>query len=364
MRSDGAPGSGAAAAGGSVANPTHVSGGARPQADLSPRESADRHSSGLRQAAEWLALPSVRDPRWLIPRRSRALARAGLSVYQPVTLKARVGWEAARVLSSLGAFGLIPGRAAPAREVWDAVGPYMPAGGSLAIARATHIGRSVALIVAPDGSPAALAKLATDQEGRDALAREVKNLGRLGTLLSPPLSAPDILGSGDGLLVVRPVPWRARWRSWRMPEDVAFALGAFFRAGSRVEVGGCMLGPSHGDVAPWNFLDTGGGWLLIDWESADETRTPFYDLMHFFVESYSLLRRPSRKTLVSGLLGGRNWIGAAIAAYARGAGIPASETRPHFLAYLQDSLERVDPRGPAARREVEARHQILHDLSR
>ena len=230
--------------------------------------------------------------------------------------------------------------------------------------RATHIGRSVALVVAPDGSPIALAKLATDQEGRDALAREARNLGRLGTLLSPPLSAPEILGSGDGLLVVRAVPWRARWRSWRMPEDVAFALGAFFRAGSRVEVGGCALGPSHGDVAPWNFLDTGGGWLLIDWENADETRTPFYDLMHFFVESYSNLRRPSRKTLVSGLLGGRNWIGAAIAAYARGAGIPASETRPHFLAYLQDSLERVDPRGPAARREVEARHQILHDLSR
>jgi hypothetical protein len=250
------------------------------------------------------------------------------------------------VLSSLGAFGLIPGRAAPGREVWDAVGPYMPAGGSVAIARATHIGRSVALILAPDGSPAALAKLATDQEGRDALAREVKNLGRLGTLLSPPLSAPDILGSGDGLLVVRPVPWRARWRSWRMPEDVAFALGAFFRAGSRVEVGGCTLGPSHGDVAPWNFLDTGGGWLLIDWENADETRTPFYDLMHFFVESYSLLRRPSRKTLVSGLLGRRNWIGAAIAAYARGAGLGDAAALPRLSPGQPRTGRSTGPGGP------------------
>ena len=347
-----------------VANTTHVSRGARPQADLSPRQSADRHPAWFRDAAEWLALPSVRNPRWLLPRRSRALARAGLTVYHPVTLKARLGWEAARVLSSLGAFRLIPGRIAPAPEVWDSVGPYVPAGGSLAIARATHIGRSVALMVAPDGSPAALAKLATDQEGRDALAREARNLGRLGTLLSPPLSAPEILGSGDGLLVVRAVPWKARWRSWRMPEDVAFALGAFFRAGSRVEEGGCRLGFSHGDVAPWNFLDTGGGWLLIDWENANESRTPFYDLMHFFVESYSNLRRPSRKTLVSGLLGARNWIGAAIAAYARGAGIAPSETRPHFVAYLQDSLKHVDPRAPAARREVEARHQILQELSR
>lgn len=359
MRSRGVPSSGRAAAGESV-----VSRGARFEADLSPRESDNRKPSWSREAAEWLALPSVRDPRWLLPRGSRALTRAGLSVYHPVTLKARVGWEAARVLSSLGAFRLIPGRGGPAQEVWDTLGPYMPAGGSLAIARATHIGRSVALMLAPNGSPAALAKLATDQEGRDALAREARNLGRLGTLLSPPLSAPEILGSGDGLLVVRAVPWRARWRSWRMPEDVAFALGAFFRAGSQVDVGGRTFGPSHGDVAPWNFLDTGGRWLLIDWENADETRTPFYDLMHFFVESYSLLRRPSRKTLVSGLLGKRNWIGAAIAAYARGAEIPASETRPHFLAYLRDSLERVDPRGPAARREVEARDQLLQDLSR
>ena len=317
---------------------------------------------GGADVAGWIALPSVREPRWLLPRGPRLVATGGLNVYHPVTLKARVGWEVARALSRLGAFSVLPARGTPPPGLWDALHAYVPAGGSVSISRATHPGRSVALIVARDGTSVVVAKLATDQHGRDALAREAREVARLGGLLSAPLSAPTVLGHADGVLVVEAVEWQARWRSWRLPEEVAFALGAFFRAGPGA-AGGRNVGLSHGDVAPWNFLKTRTGWLLIDWENADEARPAFHDLMHYLVESFALLRRPSLRTLVAGLLGEGNWVGAAVAAYAGGARIPVAEARPFFLTYLRDSIAEVDPQGPAARREVDARKQVLDALS-
>lgn len=316
---------------------------------------------GSGDGAGWIALPPAREPRWLLPRGSRAVARAGLRIYHPVTLKARIGWEAARTVSFLGGFRVMPRGAAPLQVIRGAADPYIPTGGALSVATTNHAGRSVALIVAADGSPVAVAKIATSPEGRDALAREARNLERLGELLSPPLSAPRILGRGDGVLVVEAVKWQARWRPWRMPEAVAFALGAFFRAGA---VADCdRFGLSHGDVAPWNLLKSTDGWVLIDWEDAQERQTPFYDLIHFLVQAHAHLGRPSRSALLRGFLG-KSWIGAAVAAYARGAQIPADEARPHLLTYLQESIERIDARAPDGRAGILARRQLLQELVR
>jgi hypothetical protein len=162
-------------------------------------------------------------------------------------------------------------------------------------------------------------------------------------------------------LVVEAVKWQARWRPWRMPEAVAFALGAFFRAGA---VADCdRFGLSHGDVAPWNLLKSTDGWVLIDWEDAQERQTPFYDLIHFLVQAHAHLGRPSRSALLRGFLG-KSWIGAAVAAYARGAQIPADEARPHLLTYLQESIERIDARAPDGRAGILARRQLLQELVR
>lgn len=318
---------------------------------------------GSRHAPGWIALPTAGEPRWLLPRGPRAVARAGLHAYQPVTLKGRIGWETARTLSSLGAFRALPRGSAPPQTLREAVEPYIPTGGSLAVARTNHAGRSVALILAPDGSSVALAKLATDQEGRHALAREARNLERLGPLLSRPLSGPRILGEEDGVLVFEVVHWQARWRPWRMPEDVAFGLGAFFRAGAGTAAAGRPVGLSHGDVAPWNLLQTANGWVLIDWEGVEEAQIPFYDLMHFLVQSCALLGRPSPRVLIRGLLDQKSWIGAAVAAYARGAHIAVPEVRPHLLTYLRDSSEHLDARAPDGRMGLQARRQLLRELT-
>jgi thymidylate kinase len=319
---------------------------------------------GSRHAAGWVALPPGHEPRWWLPRGPRSVAKAGLNVYHPVTLKGRIGWEAARSMSSLGGFRVLPRVAAPPQAIREAAEPYIPTGGSLSVAGTNHAGRAVALIVAADGSSVAVAKIATHDEGRQALGREARNLERLRGLLSPPLSAPRILGRGDGVLVLEAVQWQARWQPWRMPEDVAFALGAFFRSGAGALADRYYFGLSHGDVAPWNLLKTSAGWVLIDWEDAQERQAPFYDLVHFLVQSHALLGRPSQRVLLRGLLENKSWIGAAVAAYARGAQMSADTVRPHLFTYLEESIERIDARAPDGRKGIRARRRLLKALTR
>jgi Ser/Thr protein kinase RdoA (MazF antagonist) len=247
---------------------------------------------------------------------------------------------------------VLPRGASPPRAVRELVNPHIPIGGSLAVARTNHAGRFVALILRADGSPVAVVKIATDHEGRNALAREASALEQLGGLLPRPLSAPRILDRAGGALVMEAVRWQARWRPWRIPEDVAFALGTFFRAGSGADPNAARSGLSHGDVAPWNLLKTGDGWVLIDWEDARTVRPPFYDLMHFLAQSSTLLGRPSPRELVEGVIGKRGWVGAAVAAYAQGAQISPDEAWPHLLAYLQDNIDDRD------------RKRLLEELTR
>jgi hypothetical protein len=315
---------------------------------------------GSRHLTGWAALPSTRDPRWLLPCGSASLARAGLGVYHPVTVRGRIGWGAARTLATLGGLRMLPGGPGPSSELRRTVAPYVPAGGALATARTNHPGRSIALVLAADGTCVAVAKIATCEEARGALRREAANLERLSGLLPPPLSTPKILHRTEDALVLEPVPWRARWRPWRMPEEVAFALGAFFRRGS--EAGG-GVGFVHGDVAPWNLLRTRDGWALIDWEEAQERHAPFHDLLHFLVQAHALLGRPSQHVLLRGLLWRRGWVGAAVAAYASGARIPVDSAAPSLLVYLHESLQRIDHCAPDGRRGVTARLRLLHKLT-
>src|SRR5919202_1654085 len=159
-----------------------------------------RHDAG--DASGWFGVPWSKDPRWVLPRESRRVARASLGVYQPLTVKGRIGWEAARALASLGVFHVLPGDAAPPSRVRELVDPYIPTGGAIAVARTNHAGRWVALTFAPDGSPVAAAKVASDPIGRRALALEASNLERFARLLPFPLSAPRILGQAEEVLVV------------------------------------------------------------------------------------------------------------------------------------------------------------------
>lgn len=76
--------------------------------------------------AGWVGLPPGVDPRWLIPRGPRRVARTGIGVYNPQTPRAQSGWELGRSLASVGGFRLLPRTSAPPRAVREALAPHVP----------------------------------------------------------------------------------------------------------------------------------------------------------------------------------------------------------------------------------------------
>jgi Phosphotransferase enzyme family len=287
--------------------------------------------------ATWLSLPRPSTPRWVLPSQPPAVARSAVAVYQPVTLRGRAGWELARWAAAAGGFRLLGRPQGPPRPVLEALDGYLQPGETIAVAAGNASQRWVALILDQDGQATALAKIAGGEKGRRALEREAEALVTVASDLPPQLSAPRLLARTNGLILLEAINWRARLRPWRLPVEFAAALGRFFGAG-KVEQNGEVLGPLHGDLAPWNVLRTERGWALVDWEAWD-VAPPFYDLFHYLLQGHVLLGRPSRRTLLAGI-GQRNWVGDAIRAYAKAAELSAEDAPGRFRSYLEWSAER------------------------
>jgi thymidylate kinase len=313
----------------------------------------------------WTGLPSRSDPRWTLPRGPRTLAAKALRIYQPVTLKGLAGWSAARVVASVGGFRLLPGSDVEPSVVASALEPRLGPLRIVALAKTNHPGRFVALLADDHGRCRTVAKFATDEAGRAVLRREGEAIEALGALLPPPLFPPRIQERGEGHLILDAVEWQPRLLSWRLPEEVANALGRFFAAGVQESSGGerSPLGPAHGDFAPWNLFRTRDGWTLLDWEEARQEAPPFFDLFHYLVQAHALLRHPTRRQLLAGIEGtGR--VGRAIHAYASGAGLRSDEAMEFFRIYLEESSRLIQQGTPAASRGVQVRLSLLDEVKR
>jgi hypothetical protein len=312
-----------------------------------------------RLGAGWANVPGGR-VRWWLPRGSREVARAAVSVYQPVTGRALAGWAIARGLARTGGFRLLPRGSAPPSTVRRLVAPHMPPRGNLAVGRATHPGRYVALLLDERGACEAVAKIAIDPSGTRALEHEEAAIGRFRDGLPEPLRAPRVLHAESGLLLLEPFEWVPRQRPWELEEPVARALGEFFRSGKREAEGG-WTGPAHGDCAPWNLLWVSPGWALVDWENAGE-EAAFHDICHYIVQSHALLGSPSASSVLEGFLGGRGRVGRAIAAYADAAEIPP-ESAPEALAgYLERAIRDGICRTGVERKGARRRRRLLGGL--
>src|SRR6266545_189106 len=303
----------------------------------------------------WLALSDQDSVRWMIPRGPRKSATAGLSVSQPVTIKGRIRWEAARAAARLGVFRLLPRGEAPDPVVRRALTAHIPPRGTMAELKVNHPGRFVALILGEDGTPFAVAKVASDDLGRVALGREAHALETLGPLLSVPLRAPRILHHDDGLLLLEALSWRPRPRPWILPIEAARVLGSFFATG-RSQNG---MGPAHGDFAPWNLLETSRGWVAVDWECARLKAPPFYDLFHYLVQSCALLGQPSQDAIVRGLTRGEGRIATLVHTYAGSAGIATDDLTGRFLEYVALSRSDIDPSEPDGSIGLRVRDQLV-----
>jgi hypothetical protein len=314
--------------------------------------------SAARLGPGWVNLPSRSAPRWFLPRGNRAAATTSLSMYQPVTRKAGAGWRAARTLARTGGFRLLPRGEAPPRAVREALAPYVPMYGNVAVGRATHPNRYLGVIIDGDGAAQLAAKIATDDEGARRLAREASAIDRLTPSLPEPLAAPHIVARDDGLLVFEFVPWLPRRDPTQVPEAVAFALGELYGVD-----GMCTgTGVQHGDFAPWNLLRTRHGWTLLDWEEASFDGAPFADLCHYFVQAHGLLGRPTAGAIVDGFRQGTGEVGAAVRAYADGAKLDVQLAASCLRSYLLTSSNLLLPadRGRGAR----VRSQLVRRLER
>jgi thymidylate kinase len=304
----------------------------------------------------WAALPPGRRPRWLIPSDSPALARAGLSVHQPMTRGGRIGWEIARLLASSHLIGALRPVEDPAlvRLVWH----FVPEGGTFAAAYGREANRAVALILDAGGKATGVAKIARDGSGRERLAREAERIRVLGPRLAAPISAPRLMAVEEQIIVFEPVAWRPQSQPWRLPVPLAAGIGRFHRG--IVELDGRIGHPGHGDFAPWNVLRTATGWVLLDWEEAATGSQPFADPFHFLVSAHTLLGRPREEELLRGL-GGRGWVGEVLGAYMVAASI-TSDIRDAFTVYLKESAAALRPLHPHSARGRESRLRLLHAL--
>lgn len=310
-----------------------------------------------RVGSGWANLPPGRT-RWWIPRGPRNVVGAALRIHQPMTPRGRFGWETSRLVGRLGCFASIPRGAAPPRAARELLSPFLPSGSTFALGRANHHGRFVGLVIGRDGVSIALAKIATDDRGRAALAAEAENLSALGALLPTPLRAPNVLDSTESVLLLEPISWIPRWRSWELPEDVAHALGEFYRTGAPEDH---RAGLSHGDFAPWNLLYTEDGWVLVDWESSSPFGPAFFDPFHYLVQSHTLLGRPTGDELLRALSGGGKF-GASLAAYAVGAGVGLADAPDALCSYLKMSQDALDPSAWDGKEGLRARKRLLARL--
>jgi hypothetical protein len=330
----------------------------RPADELVDRVGQLVRGRGIRLAARqpgWVALPHRTSPRWLLPRAPRAVARASLLVYHPVTASGLVGWRSAHLVARGGGFHLLP-RSDIDGMLPDVVYRHVPPHCTIAVARANHPGRFVVLVIAPDGTHRAALKIATTDQGLVLLEKEREALGTFGRHLPLPLRAPRVLAYEEGLLSLEPVPWQPRTKAWRLDAPVCVALGEFFS--HMPGRSGIAAHAAHGDCAPWNLLRTRQGWTVIDWEDAFVDAPPFYDVFSYLVQAHTLLHHPTLDELRAGVAGA-GWIGAAIDGFASGSGVRRAEAKRFFVEYLERSLVSLDPSRQEASVASASRRRLL-----
>ena len=295
--------------------------------ETAPEEAAARALAAL-TGPGWRSVPLT--PRRIDLRRT-GRARSALAVYQPQSVRARLG---AGMSCGLVAF---PGRGADAPvphldELWRLL-ELNPDG--VASMRSSTQGRIVLAVCRGDRMDVVVKVGSVDDAGlRNEAAMLVAPLrADLG------LDRPEVVWAGewrDRFVLATRAVHRSTAAAWT-PDDVVPLAAALAEAGPI----------THGDLAPWNLVRTAGAPVLLDWESARWADEPLHDLAHFVVQGGALLARYSPERAVS-LLCDPHSPGVRLLA-ARG--LDADAARPLLGTYLAQARP-VEPRAIRFRDEM------------
>ena len=321
-------------------------------ASASPEEMRDAARAAITEHLErraigrlghgWTRLPPWTSNRWSVPRGSGRIAAASLLIYQPMSPLRRAAWELAQIVARSGGLRLLPRNDPAPRAVRARIAPFVPRRGSFALARANHPGRYLAMILDAARAASYRREGCDRRDGAAGSADRGCAHRRGGAPVDKPSATADHRAPsrrGPGLRAER---WRPRWRPWDLDQELVGALGTFFASRRRDGPDGVPVGPSHGDLAPWNVPRTEEGWLLVDWEYASTERPAFYDVFHHLVQSHVHLGRPSRRVLVDAVIG-QGRLAPLLRMYARAADVDVGLAPELLRLYAKLSAAHLDP---------------------
>jgi hypothetical protein len=297
------------------------------------------------ELVSYYVIPGNYGPRWLIPAGSRAAA-AVLGIWHPYNFSSRMKWYAVRMAAQAGVLQFIHsvtkvntsrtralrwfercGLPSEAGEIVILIGNPSPdrklivflLDGSQRIAAVLKVGLTAAgglsvlheaevllklepynwapkiLSIQPDLRAAAQEYMPGVMPGRKFLPEYMDMLCRL-----PRSGHSTSLAQIAGEMANRLYPFKAQLDKIA-PDVLARSLGCL---DSDLSIPTMLV---HGDFAPWNMRNhPQKGYVLVDWEWADFTGLPAYDLLHFQFsddhlfgkngEGYAAIRRRSLST--------------------------------------------------------------------
>lgn len=294
-------------------------------------------NAGYRTQALFRVLPSMANPRWLIPAGRNSKTSAGLMFYKPFSLKARA-MKTVLTRLNVGCFGQIVLVAARARlpletlvaETADEDRPVLALSlGTAGVFRklTVHVmrpdGSSLGYIKMPLGGSPAISRLRNEAAFVRLLASHEKMYSRLPRLLfgdvwdgryvvfqsSLPGDAGPTAFTESHIRFLRELQQIApvslpggiivdrvgeRWRRSKSrfgTRWISLADATLGYASRHLDSRNVECGPSHGDFAPWNTRTHAGKLTVFDWESGALEIPTVWDQFHFLTQVELFLRK-------------------------------------------------------------------------
>jgi len=288
--------------------------------------------------------------RLVVPLSPSKARERGLRMSVSYTGSGKLYWWVLRLLSRFGALGLVTGHSTTPPTMdncslnWSQwlteIGLLL---GQDVLVPAYYFppqegrGKAAVLLMDPEGSSVAFAKVGWNSVGIKEVEREMEiykfwtftpprnfNVVKLiGSIIVKPqtLTAvyspiPDMHGQGPAdwcadldaiwqelvfntgrIISIERLPWWSKCADWGTPWDrLQRAIQQEFMSGIEV----CL---SHGDLAPWNIrVGVDGQLWLFDWEAYDNHSPRLTDLVHFFLSRAAFIQRRSPRKLVGPLM--------------------------------------------------------------